>query len=146
MKANIIELAAVRENWLAFLNEKRIRQHINRQEERQLQDFIRRQEYLPLCNACREGRFPGCLPIKRTINKEGSAKKRVIYTFPGDEGIFLKFIAHGLNLYEDRLPDSCYAFRCQIGAREATLRLRREPQVEKSWRNLCVLIAADLWW
>lgn len=133
MKANIIELAAVEENWLAFLNEKQIKQHLSRQEERQIRDFIRRQGYLPLCEACREGIFPGCLPVKHTISKEGSAKRRVIYTFPGDEGIFLKFVAYGLNMYEDRLSDSCYAFRRQLGAREATLRLRRDCRAGKSW-------------
>ncbi|MDE6517662.1 MAG: hypothetical protein K2L18_07430 [Acetatifactor sp.] len=133
METNIIELATTRESWLAFLNEKRVKQHLSRQEERQIRDFIDRQGYLPLCEACREGVFPCSLPVKRTINKEGSSKKRVVYTFSGDEGIFLKFIAHGLSMYEERLPDSCYAFRSRVGAREATLRLRRDRRVENSW-------------
>lgn len=133
MESNIIELAATRESWLAFLNEKRVKQHLSRQEEQQIQDFIDRQGYLPLCEACWEGVFPRSLPVKRTINKEGSSKKRVVYTFSGDEGIFLKFIAHGLNMYEERLPDSCYAFRSHVGAREATLRLRQDGRVENSW-------------
>lgn len=133
METNIVELAAARESWLAFLNEKREKQHLSRREEEQIRDFIERQGYVPLCEACREGVFPHSLPVKHTINKEGSGKKRVVYTFPGDEGIFLKFIAHGLNMYEERFSDSCYAFRRQVGAREATLRLRQDRRVENSW-------------
>ena len=133
METNIVELAATRENWLAFLDEKRVKQHLSRREERRILDFIDRQGYLPLCEACRQGVFPAGLPSKYTINKEGSSKKRVVYTFPGDEGIFLKYIAYGLNMYEDRLSDSCYAFRRRVGAREAALRLRRDCRVKDSW-------------
>lgn len=32
MRTNIVELAATRESWLAFLNEKRERQHLSRRE------------------------------------------------------------------------------------------------------------------
>lgn len=133
MKTNIVELAATRESWLAFLNEKTERQHLGRREEQEIQEFIDRQGYLPLCEACRKGVFPSTLPLKRTINKEGSSKKRVVYTFPGDEGIFLKFIAHGLNRYEDIFSDNCYAFRCQVGVKEAIRRLRGERMALEGW-------------
>lgn len=133
MKANLINLAVTRESWLAFLDEKREKQHLSRQEEQEIRDFIDRERYLPLCRACREGCFPGQLPVRRTINKEGSRKKRVVYTFPGDEGIFLKFIAHGLTGYEDRLPDSCYAFRSSVGVKEAIGRLQEDLRTGSSW-------------
>ncbi|MCM1102295.1 MAG: reverse transcriptase/maturase family protein [Acetatifactor muris] len=133
MGTNIIESAAARESWLAFLNDKQTKQHLGSREERQIRDFIERQGYLPLCEDCRAGVFPRSLPLKRTINKEGSGKKRVVYTFSGDEGIFLKFIAHGLNMYEDRFSDNCYAFRRRVGAKEAALRLRQDRRVRESW-------------
>lgn len=133
MKTNILELAATRESWLAFLNEKRERQHLSRREEEQIREFIDRQGYLPLCRACRENAFPAALPVKRTINKEGSSKKRVVYTFPGDEGIFLKFVAHSLNQYEDILSDNCYAFRSQVGVKEAIRRLQGDRRAAGGW-------------
>lgn len=133
METNIVELAAARESWLAFLNEKKEKQHLSNKEERQIRDFIDRQGYLPLCEDCRKGVFPSGIPIKRIINKEGSNKKRVVYTFPGDEGIFLKFVAHGLNGYEDIFSDNCYAFRRRIGVREAMRRLQKDPRTGKSW-------------
>lgn len=128
-----MELAATRESWLAFLNEKRERQHLSRREEEQIREFIDRQGYLPLCRACRENTFPAALPVKRTINKEGSSKKRVVYTFPGDEGIFLKFVAHGLNQYEDILSDNCYAFRRRVGVKEAIRRLQGDRRAAGGW-------------
>lgn len=133
MKENLIEQAAARESWLAFLSEKREKQHLSRQEEQEIQDFIQREGYLPLCRACREGCFPSMLPVRRTINKEGSRKKRVIYTFPGDEGIFLKFIAHGLTGYEDLLPDNCYAFRSSVGVKEAIELLQEDSRAGDGW-------------
>ncbi|MDE7224230.1 MAG: reverse transcriptase/maturase family protein, partial [Acetatifactor sp.] len=133
MEGNLIERAADRESWLAFLNEKRRKQHLNRREEEEIQDFIDREGYLPLCRACYEGCFPNRLPVRYMINKEGSKKRRIVYTFPGDEGIFLKFIAHGLTGYEELLPDSCYAFRSSVGVRDAIRRIRKDSRVEDSW-------------
>lgn len=133
METNIVELAATRESWLAFLNEKKEKQHLSHKEEKQIRDFIDRQGYLPLCKSCKEGLFPSSLPIKQTINKEGSRKKRVVYTFSGDEGIFLKFVAHSLNEYEDIFSDNCYAFRRRVGVKEAMERLRTDPRTKISW-------------
>lgn len=133
METNIVKLAATRESWMAFLNEKRERQHLSRQEEERIREFIDRQAYLPLCKACREGVFPASLPLRRSINKEGSSRKRIVYTFPGDEGIFLKFVAHALNQYEDIFPDNCYAFRCRTGVKEAIRRLQEDRRAEEGW-------------
>lgn len=133
MGTNILEMAATRESWLAFLNEKKERQHLGRREEEQIRDFIAREGYLPLVRACREGAFPSGPPHRRTVNKEGSSKARVVYTYPGDEGIFLKFIAHGLNRYEDILADNCYAFRCRVGVKEAVRRLQTDRRAREGW-------------
>ncbi|MCM1539887.1 MAG: reverse transcriptase/maturase family protein [Blautia sp.] len=133
METNIVELAATRESWLAFLNEKKEKQHLGRTEEERIRNFIDRQGYLPLCHACMERTFPANLPIRQTINKESSRKKRIVYTFPGDEGIFLKFVAHCLNGYEDIFSGNCYAFRRRIGVKEAMERLRTDPRTKQSW-------------
>lgn len=128
-----MEMAATQESWLAFLNEKKERQHLGCREEEQIREFIDREGYLPLIRACREGIFPAGLPSRRIISKEGSSKTRVVYTFPGDEGIFLKYIAHGLNRYEDILSDNCYAFRCRVGVKEAVRRLQRDRRAQEGW-------------
>lgn len=133
MEPTIMELAATRESWQAFLAYKKEKQHIGQQEEQELQAFIDRAGYQALCRACGEGRFPGQLPVKRTINKEGSLKKRVVYSFVGDEGLFLKFVAYQLARYDGLFSDNCYAFRRNVGVKEAMGRLLRDPRVERSW-------------
>lgn len=133
MEPSIMELAATRESWQAFLIYKKEKQHLSSQKEKALQDFIDREGYLPLCQACKENRFPINLPQKRTINKEGSQKKRVVYSFPGDEGIFLKFIAFQLFRFDDCFSANCYAFRRKIGVKDAISRLIKNRMVEKSW-------------
>ncbi len=129
----MVQLAAARESWQAFLTYKKEKQHLGKQKERELQEFIDREGYLPLCRSCREGSFPGQLPVKRIINKEGSRKKRVVYSFGGDEGIFLKFVAHQLSVYDGYFSDCCYAFRRNVGVREAIERLQRDSRAGCSW-------------
>lgn len=133
MHTSILRKSANEESWMDFLNYKIEKQHLSKEEERKLRQFIERKAYLPLCSAWQEGRFPSELPIKRMVNKEGTKKKRIVYSFEGDEGIFLKFIAFSLYQYDAVFSDNCYAFRRGIGARDAIARLGKDRRVEKSY-------------
>ncbi|MDE5910661.1 MAG: hypothetical protein K2H52_18365 [Lachnospiraceae bacterium] len=133
MDMSILHKSASEENWLDFLNYKIEKQHLAKAEEAQFRQFIDRKAYLPLCRAWQEGRFPSELPVKRTVNKEGTEKKRVVYSFEGEEGIFLKFIAFCLYRYDDLFCDNCYAFRRGIGAGSAITRLKMDQRVAKSY-------------
>lgn len=125
MENSILEKAGVKENWLAFLEYKLDKQHLSGQEERDIRDFITRKAYLPLCEQWADEQFPKCLPVKRVVNKQGSTKKRIVYSFPGDEGIMLKFIAFHLFDFDSYFCDNCYAFRRQFGVKDAIRRIRQ---------------------
>lgn len=129
MHTTILQKAAEEENWRIFLTYKTEKQHLSVEGEKELRDFIERKAYLPLCQAWQEGKYPSTLPLKRTINKEGTRKKRVVYSFEGDEGIFLKFISFWLYRYDNLFCDNCYAFRRGIGAKTAISRLRSDKRV-----------------
>ncbi|MBD5546818.1 MAG: hypothetical protein HDQ97_05415 [Lachnospiraceae bacterium] len=133
MHTSILLKSANEESWLDFLNYKIEKQHLSKAEETKLRQFIERKAYLPLCRAWQEGRLPSELPIKRMVNKEGTKKKRIVYSFEGDEGIFLKFIAFCLYQYDAVFCDNCYAFRRGIGARDAIARLGMDKRTEKSY-------------
>lgn len=133
MRTSILHTCASEEGWQDFLNYKIEKQHLPKAEEEQIRQFIGRKAYLPLCRAWQEGRFPSELPIKRIVNKEGTEKKRVVYSFEGDEGIFLKFIAFCLYRYDDLFCSNCYAFRRGIGAGSAVMRLRMDKRVAESY-------------
>lgn len=129
----IIQEAAIEENWISFLNYKIEKQHLSLAEEKEIRDFIKRKSYLALCEAWQRNAYPSDFPLKRTINKEGAKKKRIVYSFEGDQGIFLKFIAFYLYRYDYVFCDNCYAFRRGTGAGRVIRRLRSEPRVAESY-------------
>lgn len=130
---SILEEAADDSQWQDFLTYKTERHHLPPAEEQELRDFLARRAYLPLCSLAAQDGFPGQLPCKKAINKEGSRKKRIVYSFPGDVGIFLKFIAYRLYRFDSYFTCNCYAFRQGHGVRQAISRLRREPRVSASY-------------
>lgn len=130
---SILEEAADPGRWQDFLTYRTDRRRLSPAEEQELRDFVERGAYLPLCELAAEGGFPGQLPCRKTINKEGSRKKRVVYSFPGDAGIFLKFIAWRLSRFDAYFSENCYSFRQGHGVQQAIRRLRRDPRVPVSY-------------
>ncbi len=124
MTESILQTACKKEVWLDFLDYKLDKQHLNRTEEAELRAFIESEEYLSLCDLWAKEQFPQKYPQKRTINKQGSRKKRVVYSFPGADGLLLKFIAFHLYRYDEYFCDNCYAFRRNFGVWEAIRRIR----------------------
>ena len=129
MAETILQLAGQHAAWLDFLEYKLDRQHLGPCEERELREFIERKAYLPLCHLWENDGYPSAYPLKRTINKQGSRKKRIVYSFPGEEGILLKFIAFHLYRYDWFFCDNCYAFRRDFGVRDAMHRIRTTPSL-----------------
>lgn len=126
---NLLEEASCRDSWQEFLNYKIERQHLSAREEKELRDFMEREAYLPICEAWKRGEYPAQYPTKRVVNKQGTGKKRIVYSFEGDEGIFLKFIAFRLFCYDSCFCDNCYAFRRKFGVKEAIRRIRSLPEL-----------------
>lgn len=133
MTKTILQEACSPKAWLEFLNYKLDKQHLSRQEEAELRDFIEKEEYLKFCTLWEKEQFPQNYPQKRTINKQGSRKKRIVYSFPGAEGVMLKFIAFHLYRYDDYFCDNCYAFRRNFGVWEAIHRIRTTPDIDNMY-------------
>lgn len=121
---SILTLSRQEETWQEFLAYKAEKHHISRKEETAFREFIEEGGYFKLAECLEAGRFPVQLPLRRTINKEGTRKKRIVYSFEGEEGLFLKFIAWQLYRYDFLFSSNCYAFRRSVGAREAFRRIR----------------------
>lgn len=115
--------------WQEFLEYKIARDHLTKAEEKKLRSFVENQAYVPLCEAWERGEFPRRLPIRRQINKIGTSKKRIVYSFEGEEGIFLKFIAFRLFCYDGCFSKNCYAFRRSLGVKDAIRRLRLQKDL-----------------
>lgn len=133
MHAAILKKAASEACWYEFLEYKLDRQHLDAGEEREIRDFIERKAYLSLCEAWSRGEFPVSYPVKRIVNKQSTGKKRIVYSFPGDEGILLKFIAFHLFHYDYYFNNNCYAFRREYGVKDALLRIRSLPDLQEQF-------------
>lgn len=131
MQNSIYALALDEKNWLDFLLYKTEKQHLTKSEEQSIKNFIEGKEYLPLCDAWKQHNFPTLLPEKRIINKEGSTKKRVVYSFPEKENIFLKFISFQLFRYDSYISKNCYSFRRSLGVPNAVRNISRIPHITK---------------
>lgn len=100
--------------WREFYEYKRNSGHLNRREAKELLSFIDNHEYSEFDKAARPKP-----PQKLIVNKQGTTKKRVVYTFEGTENYILKLISYLLYEYDDRLSDSCYSFRRHSTAKKA---------------------------
>lgn len=132
-KNSILSAIRNRESWEEFLAYKIERQHLDKQEQDAIEQYIASEKYLDACEAIKDGTFPKECATKKFINKSGTKKKRVVYSFSQDTNITLKFIAHYLYVYDERLQKNCYAFRKNQGAKQALSRLTGSRRYEKMY-------------
>ena len=131
--SDIYDSASCRNSWFSFLEYKIEHQHLSSAEKASIENFIEREAYLHLAEAFQAGLFPASLSLRRAVSKQGSHKKRIVYSFEGDEGIFLKFIAFQLFRYDDFFSKNCYSFRRGYGAKDALQRLRRDRSISQKY-------------
>jgi len=129
----MLEKLAQHEIWLEFLDYKLTNELLDPEEREALTDFIETRAYLPLAGRIIEESFSFGIPERRELNKLGTTKKRVVYTFSHEENMTLKLLSYLLYHYDDRLAPNCYAFRRQTGVRRAFTDLARDPDISSFW-------------
>ena len=132
-RESILEAICQKEKWQQFLAYKTEYRHLDKEEEIKIADFIEKEKYMIAYEQIKEGTFPGEYATKKFINKSGTSKKRVVYSYPDDINIVLKFMAHYLYVYDDKLEENCYAFRQNHGIKQALKRLTRQRKFENMY-------------
>ena len=94
--------------------------------------FVEREEYLPLAQKIAQGEGLG-IPRKKILNKMGTGKKRVVYSFAPDEMTVLKLLAFKLYDYDACFAPNCYAFRRGRKASDAIFDIQRAIGHQKVW-------------
>ncbi len=130
---SILDTITDKTYWEAFLSDKQQLQHLSRQEEQEIITFINNKRYLHYDGLIKSAMFPSTLPRKLTINKTGTRKKRIVYSFEKEDNIILKFIAHQLYVYNDVLSPNCYAFRRFYGIRNAMVHFKNNTSFSKKY-------------
>ena len=115
------------EVWKEYLNYKREHRHLSKSEEKDLTEYIEKQEYeeavknLFNCDA-------DIFPEKKLIRKMMTDKKRTVYMYLGKEGYVLKLMTFLLlRKYDGMFSDNLYSFRVNSGVNKAMSRILKHP-------------------
>ena len=90
---DIIDSLLEHTKWQEFLAHKLTKSHLSKVEETSLIDFVENKKYVDICKCIVASTYTFSIPKKTTINKSGSNKKRVVYSFLEAENMVLKFIS-----------------------------------------------------
>ena len=137
--SGILEQLQDPRTWEAFLSYKIDHQYLSKWERKQLGSFVEEQRFLPIARALLSRDYCFGLPERRTVNKSGTTKKRVVYTYSTDENLFLKGVAFYLYRYDDKLSPRLYSFRRSRSARDAIYDILSQKN-----RNTLYCFKADL--
>ena len=129
---SIISQLTLQETWEEFLAYRLLKGRFNWHEFDEADAFVEREDYLLLAKKIAEGEGLG-LPTKKLVNKMGSGKKRVVYSFAPDEMLILKLIAFLLYKYDDQFAPNCYAFRRGLKASDAVFKINKAIRGQKMW-------------
>ena len=127
-----IDLLDDRETWEAFLVYKQEKGHLTRVDEEALTTLIKTEAYHEVARSIQQG-IAFAPPQKILINKLGTAKKRVVYSFSNQEMWMLKLLSWLLYRYDDRQPEGCYSFRRNRGVHKAFRDITRTPGIDLHW-------------
>lgn len=87
--------------------------------------YIDERGYMSIARGLADGVYRFSSPTRHSVDKLGSARKRIVYTFPEAENWVLKMLAYQLHRYDGALCGNCYAFRKGTGARNAFMDFAR---------------------
>ena len=129
---SIISQLTQQETWEAFLAYRLMKGRFNWHEFDEADAFVEKEDYLPLATKFAEGENLG-IPKKKIVNKMGTGKKRVVYSFAPDEMLILKLIAFLLYKYDNQFSPNCYAFRRGLKATDAVFKINKAIKGCKMW-------------
>lgn len=129
----ILEQISRSDAWQDFLQYKIEKQHLSVMEQKMLEEYMEQEKYIPLLAAIEKQDYVLPVPMKKEINKGGTSKKRVVYSYPSDFNILLKMIAFSLYQYDNLFADNCYAFRRSYGVRDAIRRICSARKISEKY-------------
>jgi len=119
--------------WQEYLQHKLTKSHLTSREEKSLIDFIDNEKYMEIAKSIMSDNYTFSIPTKTLINKSGSSKKRVVYTFSDTENTILKFILFQMYRYDHHFADNCYSFRKNFTVKKAITTLITTPNIDNLW-------------
>ena len=129
---SIIKQLTRQETWEEFLAYRLLKGRYNWHEFDEADSYVEQESYLPLAQKIAQGGGLG-VPRKMIVNKMGTGKKRIVYSFEPDEMMMLKLIAFKLYDYDHCFAPNCYAFRRGMKASDAVFHIQRTIGEQRMW-------------
>ena len=129
---SIIDLLGEQQTWEEFLTYRLLKGRFNWYEFDEADTYVSEAQYRDVVGRLQRGE-PLSVPTRHLVNKMGSGKKRVVYSFPPDEMIVLKAMSFLLYSYDSQLAPNCYSFRRGQTAHEAISHLVRTINNRPMW-------------
>lgn len=127
---SIIDLLLSSQKWQEFLAYKIEKSNLSKLEEQNLIEFINNKQYEQVANGVAAGTYVFSLPKKSLVNKSGSTKKRVVYSYEYAESMVLKFLLHFMSKYDSVYPSNLYSFRRNLTVKKAFFNIIRGREVD----------------
>jgi len=128
----ILEELSQQVTWEEFLTYRLRKGRFNWHEFEVADSFVSEMQYLPLVERMQHGEGLS-IPTKHLVNKMGSGKKRVVYSFQEEENNVLKCMAYLLYRYDGQFSPNCYSFRRGLSAHDAVHHILRAIDGRPMW-------------
>ena len=116
--------------WISFYEQRTDHGFMRDKDAQILFSFIRQKRYNQVVD--RMLRYGYSIPVKRKIAKEGSTKKRVVYTLPEEETMVMKLLTWLLiRKYDYSFSSNLYSFRPGTSIKSALHRIISHPGIRK---------------
>lgn len=119
--------------WEAFFTYKSENESFTKEEAKAIRTFIDEKRFEYYAEQIKNNAFPTEFPTKKIVNKEGTEKKRIVYSYAKEDNIIFKFIAYNLYQYDDQFSRNCYAFRRGYGVKDAVRRFKGNPEFAEKY-------------
>ena len=121
------------DTWLEYLDYKIERHLLNKNEGDRIREYILTKAYLPEAQAILDGCYEFPLPEKKELNKIGTNKKRIVYSFPFSFNMILKLVSYLLYRYDSQLSDKCFSFRTNQSSKKAFTALAEDKHISNMY-------------
>ena len=129
---SIIDRLSEQQTWEEFLTYRLLKGRFNWYEFDEADTYVSEAQYRDVVERLQRGE-PLSVPTHHLVNKMGSGKKRVVYSFPPEEMIVMKAMAFLLYRYDAQLAPNCYSFRRGLTAHDAIHHLVRSIDNRPMW-------------
>lgn len=129
---SIIDRLSEQQTWEEFLTYRLLKGRFNWYEFDEADTYVSEAQYRDVVERLQRGE-PLSVPARHLVNKMGSGKKRVVYSFPPEEMIVMKAMAFLLYRYDAQLAPNCYSFRRGLTAHDAIHHLVRSIANRPMW-------------